>query len=437
MYRYVFKRFRDTIEFGFNVRKNFACTQTISKAHNNHNNEIQQQNSVLRYQEVNFLVPSTQRVNYDDFKKKYNCKHPNSCNPFLQAITWSTALIAGFYASQLLCLYRRNQHFDPKKCFYGRYLQHKNKLLHRKLLCYEQQAKAQNRSHTKSVKFSGCPLKRKIQERRAKKADEKNRQYPKTDDEFKAFTEEFASLNLFDKRFEQFFKADNDLTIGGHRKVFYNVNNDDTLLKPKEYKESSTSVDNTNSVKSDLSADLQQQKSEDEAINEIFTSLSEMIGEQEFQLGVHCVMHENYEEAAEHFRMSSSSNNASACYNLALLYEQGLGVKKDLEVAMKLYEMASEQGHDKSMYNIGVYFSRGLGGAKKSFKKAKLYFEKAAKHGNVDAKKALSLLLPADKKKPSSLLIVPNFIVDDDVGMELMVAKNVHHFNNLQSIAVS
>jgi len=88
MYRYVFKRFRDTIEFGFNVRKNFACTQTINKAHNYQNNEIQQQNSVLRYQEVNFLVPSTQRVNYDDFKKKYNCKHPNSCNPFLQAITW-------------------------------------------------------------------------------------------------------------------------------------------------------------------------------------------------------------------------------------------------------------------------------------------------------------------------------------------------------------
>ena len=88
MYRYVFKKFRDTIEFGFNIRKNFACTQTISKAHNNQNNDIQQQNSVLRYQEVNFLVPSTQRVNYDDFKKKYNCKHPNSYNPFLQAITW-------------------------------------------------------------------------------------------------------------------------------------------------------------------------------------------------------------------------------------------------------------------------------------------------------------------------------------------------------------
>ena len=362
------------------------------------------------------------------------CSSSNVCLLFI--FHQSTALIAGFYASQLLCLYRRNQHFDPKKCFYGRYLQHKNKLLHRKLLCYEQ-SKAQNRSHPKSVKYSGCPLKRKIQDRRAKKADEKNRQYPKTDDEFKAFTEEFASLNLFDKRFERFFKADDDLTIGGHRKVFYKVNNDDTLFKPKEYKES-TSADNTNSVKSDLSADQQQQqKSEDEAINEILTSLSEMIGEQEFQMGVDCVMHEHYEEAAEHFRMSSSSNNASACYNLALLYEQGLGVKKDLEVAMKLYEMASDLGHDRSMYNMGVYFARGLGGAKKSLKKAKLYFEKAAKLGNVDAIKALSLLLPADKKKPSPLLIVPNFIVDDDVGMELMVAKNVHRFNNLQSIAVS
>ena len=73
MYRYVFKRFKDTIEFGFNVRKNFACTQTLSKTHNHQNNDIQQNkqnNSVLRFQEVNFLVPTTQRANYDDFKKK-------------------------------------------------------------------------------------------------------------------------------------------------------------------------------------------------------------------------------------------------------------------------------------------------------------------------------------------------------------------------------
>ncbi|KAL7039075.1 hypothetical protein ACKWTF_009791 [Chironomus riparius] len=443
MYRYVFKRFKDTIEFGFNVRKNFACTQTLSKTHNHQNNDIQQpkqNNSVLHHQEVNFLVPSSQRANYDDFKKKYNYKHPNSCNPFLHAITWSTALIAGFYASQLLCLYRRNHHFDPKKSFYGRYLQHKNKLLHRKLLCIEQ-AKAQNRSHNKSFKFSGCPLKRKIQEKRAKKeAGEKHHQFPKTDDEFKAFTEEFSSLNLFDRRFEQFFKADDDLTIGGHRKVFYNVNNDDTLLKPKEYKES-TSADtinkNNDNVKSDLSADPQQQKSEDEAINEIMTNLSEMIGELEFQMGVESALHGDYKEAVEHFRMSSSSNNASACYNLALLYEQGLGVKKDLEIAMKLYQIASDQGHDKALYNMGVYFARGLGGAKKSFKKAKSYFEKAATYGNVEAIEALSLLLPEKNKKKPPLLIVPSFIVDDDVGMELIVAKNVHQFNNLQSIAVS
>lgn len=297
-------------------------------------------------------------------------------------------------------------------------------MLHRKLLCFEQ-AKAQNRSHTKSIKFTGCQLKQKIQEKRSKKLDEKNRQYQKIDDEFKAFTEEFASLNLFDKRFERFFKAHDDLTIGRHRKVFYNVNNDDTLLKPKEYNEESTSADQ-----------LQQQNSEDKAINEIMKSLSEMIGELEFQAGVECVLHKQYKEAVEHFRMSSSSYNASACYNLALLYEQGLGIKKDMEVAMKLYKLASDQGHDKALYNMGVYSARGLGGAKKSFKKAKSYFEKAATYGNTEAIEALSLML-AEKKKTSPLLIVPSFILDDDERMELMVAKNIHHFNNLQSIAVA
>lgn len=432
MYRYVFKRCKDAVEYGINVRKSFACHKTINnKAQVNENQQFHQNNnnnnSVLKYQEVNFLIPQ-QRFNYEEFKKKYHCKHPFNINPFLHALTWSTALIAGFYASQLICLYRRNKHFDPKKCFYTRYLQHKNKLLHRKLLC-NKQAQTTTRSLVPiSLKFT-CPFKKNSEQTKKEdyvKADEKS----SNDDELKEFFDEVTRLNLFDKRFEKFFKVDDDVTIGGHRKVFYTVNNDDTLTKSKDNKEAkSASLSNVQENK------VERQQTEDEAIDEILSNLSEMIGELEFQMGVDCVLHGNYEEAVEHFRMSSSANNASSCFNLALLYEQGLGVKKDLEIALRLYKMASDQGHDKALYNLGVYFARGLGGVKRSTKKAKSYFEKAALHGNLDAQEALSLLL-LEKKK---LSIVPDdFIVADDVGrVDILMGKNISYNKNLQSIAVT
>lgn len=339
----------------------------------------------------------------------------------------------------MLCLYRRNHHFDPKKCFYTRYLQHKNKLLHRKFLCAKQ-AKVQTRSLIPtSLKFT-CPLKKRFFEKKEEYTvksqqtnnNNQNDNNKNHDDVLEKFSDEFARLNLFDKRYEKFFKADDDLTIGGHRKVFYNVNNnDDTLSKTKEEADNKESTSANNKV-----------ITEDEAIDKIMSDLSEMIGELEFQLGVECVLHGNYNEAIEHFRMSSSSNNASACFNLALLYEQGLGVQKDLNIAMKLYLMAAEQGHDKSMYNIGVYFARGLGGAKRSFKKAKQYFERAASYGNADAKEALLLLLPQNsKKKSSSISSVPDdFIVTDDEGGSNIVAEivvNRPYSNNFQSIAVT
>lgn len=419
MYRYVFKRCKDAVEYGINVRKSFACHKTIKV---NNENQQNNNNSVLKLQEVNFLIPQ-QRFNYEEFKKKYHCKHPFNFNPFLQALTYSTALIAGFYASQLLCLYRRNKHFDPKKCFYTRYLQKKNELLHRKFLCHKQ-AQTTTRSLVPiSLKFT-CPFKKNSEQTKKEdyvKADEKS---STNDDEFKEFIDEFTRLNLFDKRFERFFKVDDDATIGGRRKVFYTVNNDnDTLTKSKDNNDAS------------LLNGQERQQTEDEAIDEIMSNLSEMIGELEFQVGVDCVLHGNYEEAVEHFRMSSSANNASSCFNLALLYEQGLGVKKDLEIAMRLYKMASDQGHDKALYNLGVYFARGLGGVKRSTKKAKSYFEKAALNGNLDAQEALSLLL-LEKKK---LSIVPDdFIVADDVGhVDILMGKNISYNKNLQSIAVT
>lgn len=339
----------------------------------------------------------------------------------------STALIAGFYASQVLCLYRRNHRLDPKTCFYARYFQQKSRFLHRKLLCVQQAREKRNNVVPASLKY-GCPFKKKQTEQKTSNNQPKND--TQRNDDFKEHhrvVNQFASLNFFDKRYEPFIKVDD------YKSPYFNVSND----KPEKSQEKNVDSKVSQLSKENQQTTEQQEFVEDEAIDDILSNLSKMIGELEFKLGVECVLRGNYNEAVEHFRMSSASNNPSACFNLALLYEQGLGVKKDLRIAMELYKVASEQGHDKSQYNLGVYFARGLGGVKKNFKQAKLYFEKAAMHGNRDAIEALSMILPK-KKKLSSLLVDPeDFIVSDDSGTDMVIQDSVNKHASLRRLAVT
>lgn len=65
-------------------------------------------------------------------------------------------------------------------------------------------------------------------------------------------------------------------------------------------------------------------------IDDAYENLLNVVGEIEFQMGVHSLMARNYANAASHFKQGSSHNHSGAIFNLGLCYEQGLGVKKDL-----------------------------------------------------------------------------------------------------------
>lgn len=129
-----------------------------------------------------------------------------------------------------------------------------------------------------------------------------------------------------------------------------------------------------------------------DTVENAFQNLLDVIGEIEFQMGLQNVLAGNYETAASHFKLSTSHQNIKATFNLGLLYENGLGVKKDLKSAMKLYELASKQGHPKAIFNLGVFYAQGLGGVEKNFQQARKLFEQASALGNTDAIEALALI---------------------------------------------
>jgi hypothetical protein len=63
----------------------------------------------------------------------------------------------------------------------------------------------------------------------------------------------------------------------------------------------------------------------------------------------------------------------TAAFNIAVLYEKGLGTTQDYREAVRWYEKAAEQGDLEAAYNVGVFYEAGTGVAKDAAQARKWY----------------------------------------------------------------
>ena len=64
---------------------------------------------------------------------------------------------------------------------------------------------------------------------------------------------------------------------------------------------------------------------------------------------------------------------------MAICYEKGWGLKKNMQMALKLFEKIGRLGVRQGYKRAGMILSKGIDGlVKPDPKKAKLYFEKAS-----------------------------------------------------------
>ncbi|MCP8352047.1 tetratricopeptide repeat protein [Candidatus Synchoanobacter obligatus] len=64
-------------------------------------------------------------------------------------------------------------------------------------------------------------------------------------------------------------------------------------------------------------------------------------------------------------------------FKLAVLYELGRGVAKDVDVALRHYLLAANLGHGGAMVNIALIYAQGKVGIQESMTAANLWFDKA------------------------------------------------------------
>jgi len=97
------------------------------------------------------------------------------------------------------------------------------------------------------------------------------------------------------------------------------------------------------------------------------------------------------EEAVKWYRKAAEQDDASAQYNLGLMYAEGLGVEKNEKEAVKWYRLAADQGYESAQCRLGLMYVYGEGVENDDVEAVK-WIRKAADHGYADAQYELGLM---------------------------------------------
>lgn len=86
----------------------------------------------------------------------------------------------------------------------------------------------------------------------------------------------------------------------------------------------------------------------------------------------------------------ANQGNASAQFNLGLMYDRGEGVRQDYAKAIEWYTKSANQGDADAQFSLGVIYLKGRG-VSPDYPKAAEWYQKAANQGHADAQFSLGL----------------------------------------------
>lgn len=96
--------------------------------------------------------------------------------------------------------------------------------------------------------------------------------------------------------------------------------------------------------------------------------------------GLNALKAKDYKTAFDNFYTAAVAGDVDGQFELARLYEQGLGVGKSYEMALRWYKEAAEQNDKYAQYNVGTMYENGEG-VEKDEKMAFIYYKAAANNG--------------------------------------------------------
>ncbi len=106
-----------------------------------------------------------------------------------------------------------------------------------------------------------------------------------------------------------------------------------------------------------------------------------------FEQGVGCT--QNYSEAAFWYEEAAKRGHMEAFNNLGVLYKEGRGVHQNFQRAFVCFSRAAEKGLPAAQYNLGLLYDRGEG-VEEDHEKALEWCRKAAFQGHAKAKQIIA-----------------------------------------------
>ena len=100
-----------------------------------------------------------------------------------------------------------------------------------------------------------------------------------------------------------------------------------------------------------------------------------------FQAGIAAYQANNLPLAYKEFLTAAKDGDADSQFNVALMYEQGIGITKDEKEAVVWYGKSAAQDNSAAQFNLGVLYENGRGTAV-NFAKANEWYRKASVQGD-------------------------------------------------------
>jgi len=100
-----------------------------------------------------------------------------------------------------------------------------------------------------------------------------------------------------------------------------------------------------------------------------------------FQAGIKAYQANNLPLAYKEFLTAAKDGHADSQFNVALMYEQGIGVSKDEKEAVVWYGKSAAHGNAAAQFNLGVLYENGRG-TKIDYVKANELYRKASVQGD-------------------------------------------------------
>ena len=110
-----------------------------------------------------------------------------------------------------------------------------------------------------------------------------------------------------------------------------------------------------------------------------------------FEAGVAAYQANDLPLAYTEFLSAAKDGHADSQFNLAMMYERGIGVGKDEKEAFLWYQQSASQGNAAAQFNLGVLYENGRG-TQVDFVKANQWYRKASLQGDALAIGNLGML---------------------------------------------